>query len=195
MKKKIKTKSCLSHLKEIDFEKASLKEKLKANHPLYTLIAEHEIILGFLDRLEQLLKEIEKGNLGQKIFKELKDISHRLMETEPHHQREEKVLFPELEQRGIFGPPEVMRQEHQELRAKKEELKALSELSKEQFQKKLKKFKEISEFILSVLREHIFKENNILFPMAFEVIKEKEVWQKIKKECDKIGYCCFTPKG
>ena len=195
MKKKIKTKSCLSYLKEIDFEKASLKGKLKANHPLYTLISEHEIILGFLDRLENLNKKVEKGNLDHKILKELKDISSHLIETEPHHQREEKVLFPEIEQRGIFGPTEVMRQEHQELRAKKEELKALSELSKGQFKKRLKKFKETSEFILSVLREHIFKENNILYPMAFEVIKEKEVWQKIKKECDKIGYCCFTPKG
>jgi hypothetical protein len=31
--------------------------------------------------------------------------------------------------------------------------------------------------------------------MALEVIKEKEVWQRIKKECDRIGYCCFMPKG
>ncbi|MGB9598396.1 MAG: hemerythrin domain-containing protein [Minisyncoccales bacterium] len=92
-----------------------------------------------------------------------------------------------------------MRQEHEELREKKKELKELSGLLQEEIRKTLKifkeKFNEISEFILLVLREHIFKENNILYPMALEVIQEKEVWQKMKENCDKIGYCCFTPKN
>jgi DUF438 domain-containing protein len=184
---------------KINFEEAELKKKLKPDHPLHTLISEHEIILGFLDKLEELKEKIEKGNFGEKDLKESKDISHHLIETEPHHQREEKVLFPEIEKRGIFGPTEVMRREHEELRKEKKKLKEISELSEKKIKSGLKnfreKFNESSEFILSVLREHIFKGNNILYPMAFETIKEKEVWQRIKKECDKIGYCCFTPKG
>ena len=44
------------------------------------------------------------------------------------------------------------------------------------------------------LRDHIFKENNILYPTALEVIKENSVWKKMKDDCDKIGYCCFTPE-
>ncbi len=39
------------------------------------------------------------------------------------------------------------------------------------------------------------KENEILYPMALEVIKEKEIWQKMKVTADKIGYCCFTPEN
>jgi len=38
------------------------------------------------------------------------------------------------------------------------------------------------------------EENNILYPMALEAIKEENVWQEMKSKCDKIGYCCFTPK-
>jgi len=46
----------------------------------------------------------------------------------------------------------------------------------------------------TMLREHISKENDILYPISLEVIPEEIVWQNMKKECDKIGYCCFTPK-
>ncbi len=43
------------------------------------------------------------------------------------------------------------------------------------------------------LRDHIFKENNILYPMAVQVILEPEKWADMKLKCDEIGYCCFTP--
>jgi DUF438 domain-containing protein len=120
---------------KINFEEAELKKKLKPDHPLHTLISEHEIILGFLDKLEKLKEKIEKGNFGEKDLKELKDISHYLIEIEPHHQREEKVLFPEIEKRGIFGPTEVMMREHEELRKEKKKLKELSELSEKEIKK------------------------------------------------------------
>jgi DUF438 domain-containing protein len=50
-------------------------------------------------------------------------------------------------------------------------------------------------FIASTLREHIFKENNILYPMALQVVADEGVWQRLKTECDAIGYCCFTPQA
>jgi hemerythrin-like domain-containing protein len=43
-----------------------------------------------------------------------------------HHQREEDVLFPELEKRGMYGPPMAMREEHKQLRPRKRELKKLA---------------------------------------------------------------------
>ncbi|MEK7279398.1 MAG: hypothetical protein AAB090_01970 [Nitrospirota bacterium] len=50
-----------------------------------------------------------------------------------------------------------------------------------------------ARFIVLTLRDHIFKENNILYPMALQVIQDKNSWDKLKSACDKIGYCCFTP--
>jgi len=176
---------------------SDIKTKLKPGHPLHTLISEHEVILRFLDKLEkvtQIIKRI-KDFENQKEFNELKHIAEHLIEAEPHHKREEEVLFPELERRGVLGPPEVMRLEHAELRKKKEELKEISQsFNKENFVVLKERLEEISNFIITFLRNHIFKENNILFPIALEVITEPDVWQKMKIECDKIGYCCFTPK-
>lgn len=172
------------------------KENPKPGHPIHTLISEHEIILSFLDKLERLNKEIQKNDsLDKESFKSLKNITHHLIEAEPHYQREEKVLFPELEKRGIFGPPEVMRGEHKKLREVKERMKKLAEnFSKMKFDSFKKELKGACNFLLPTLRDHILKENNILYPMALEAIKEEEVWQKIKKDCDRIGYCCFTPR-
>jgi len=80
-KKKIETSFCLSHLEKVDFEGGELKKKLTPSHPLHTLISEHEIILGFLDKLEKLKEKIENGNFGEKDLKKLKDISHHLIEA------------------------------------------------------------------------------------------------------------------
>ena len=50
------------------------------------------------------------------------------------------------------------------------------------------------KILIMTLRDHIFKENNILYPTSVEVIKEKSEWEEIKKGCDNVGYCKFTPK-
>jgi DUF438 domain-containing protein len=172
------------------------KINLRPGHPIHTLMAEHEIILGFLDRLEKVNLVIQKISdfKEQKELEELVNIAEHLVEAEPHHKREEEVLFPEMEKRGVFGPPEMMRLEHAELRKSKEELKMLSQSFREENFLALKeKLDGTSKFIISFLREHILKENNVLYPMALEAIPEENVWQKMKLECDKIGYCCFTP--
>ncbi|MEK7503650.1 MAG: hemerythrin domain-containing protein [Patescibacteria group bacterium] len=159
---------------------------LKPGHVVHTLIEEHKMILGFLD-------ELEKTDSAD--IKKLTKIAEHLIGAEPHHQREEKVLFPELEKRGVSGPTEVMRREHEELRPKKHKILELCQtVSKTDFNSFKSKLKENADFLVAMLREHIAKENDILYPMALEVIQEEAVWQNMKKACDKIGYCCFTPK-
>jgi len=52
---------------------------------------------------------------------------------------------------------------------------------------------ELGEYLTRELESHIFKEDNILYQIALQVLSPEE-WEKVKKECDKIGYCCFTPE-
>jgi DUF438 domain-containing protein len=51
---------------------------------------------------------------------------------------------------------------------------------------------ETAKSLGTLLSNHFYKENNILFPAAMSVITEQE-WLEIRKEFDEIGYCCFTP--
>ena len=175
-----------------------MESNLEPGHVIHTLMEEHKMILGFLDDLEKTNQLIQlQAKVGQDSadIKKLAHIAEHLVGAEPHHQREEKVLFPELEKRGVFGPTEVMRREHEELRPKKHKILELCQtISKTDANSFKEGLKEASDFLTVVLRDHIAKENDILYPSALEVIQEEVVWQNMKKECDKIGYCCFTPK-
>ena len=167
------------------------KNDLKPGHPLHTLIEEHEVILNFLRNLEDLNLFFQKSlaiNKDNQELQKLEDIAEHLISAEPHHQREEEVLFPEIEKRGVLGPPEAMKQEHEILRGYKKELKNMvKNFDGKNLADFKKKLKEVSDNLVLMLREHISKENDILYPLAFQVIPEENLWQEIKNKCDKIG--------
>ncbi|MDI6820992.1 MAG: DUF438 domain-containing protein [Patescibacteria group bacterium] len=171
---------------------------LPEGHMIDTLQKEHEAILSFLDKLEavnQKIQEMNDYNNKNKEWAELKHITEHLIDAEPHHQREEQILFSEIERRGVFGPPQVMLQEHEDLRKHKHELERLGQETETfDFDDLKKRLDASAKFLIFNLRDHIFRENNILYPTALEVISEPETWQAMKERADKIGYCCFTPK-
>jgi hypothetical protein len=190
---------CPIHLEMLDEQVAQMRAQLPHGHVVSTLVSEHEAILSFLDALEGVNGAIQRLSAypGQTPeFQKLAHIAEHLVGAERHHKREEEVLFPELEKRGVFGPPMVMRQEHDQLRPRKH---ALQQLAAEAPQMSFADFKrqlnELVGFIAPTLREHIFKENNILYPMALQVVTDARVWDRLKTECDEIGYCCFTPQA
>lgn len=188
---------CSAHMEMLSDELKQMKSKLQPGHVIHTMVSEHDMILGFLDQLETVNQNIQKMatyDSKQEEYKLLAHIAEHLVGAEPHHQREEEVLFPELEKRGVSGPPQVMRMEHQGLRRRKHELKELAEsASQTDFIDFKKRLDSVAKFIILTLRDHIFKENNILYPTALQVIQENKSWDQMKIECDKIGYCCFTP--
>jgi DUF438 domain-containing protein len=190
---------CDIHMEVLKGELDKIKTSIDPGHVVHTFIEEHERILGFLTELEEInskIQKVEKYNENLEIFQELKTVSENILDAEKHHQREEKVLFAELEDREITGPTRIMRMEHDDLRAKKKILKDLaynvSELDFNDFKEKVD---ETAKYIIFNLRDHIFKENYILYPTAIESIKGKDTWEDMKKRCDEIGYCGFTPNN
>ena len=83
--------------------------------------------------------------------------------------------------------------EHNQIREKKKEIQTLTKsLNTLEFQDFKEQHREIARSFSNFLSSHFFKENNILFPTALQVIIDNE-WKEIRKEIDEIGYCCFTP--
>ncbi len=192
-------KLCDVHLKLIQMEAADLKKQLAPDHPLHTLYTEHDLILGFLDTLEATAERLvhkEAITTADPDLKTLREVAELLVDTEKHHAREEEALFPAIEAKGITGPTRIMRMEHDELRAKKQALRTLVK-TVDPIQTPDLKFRvmELATFIVSQLREHIVKENAILYPSAFQELTETGIWESIKTHCDQIGYCSFTPRG
>lgn len=189
---------CTAHIEAMAEELKELKVSLPNGHPLSTLIAEHDEILKILDRLDNVNSEIQKLEAydpENSLFTELKELGDKLIDTEKHHTREEETIFPEVDKSGITGPSRIMRMEHDDLWPHKEEIKELAEnvgeIDFDQFQSELQAH---TEYIVLTLRDHIFKENNILYPTAKDVIEESK-WEEIKAQSDKIGYCSFTPES
>ena len=104
-------------------------------------------------------------------------------------------MFPRLEAAGVTGPPRIMRMEHEDLRAHKHELQELiSGVGEMDFSRFKEELRRIANFLVYHLRDHIYKENYILYPTAVQMIDDDEVWDELHREADAIGYCCFTPK-
>ena len=189
---------CDIHMEVLKDELEKIKNSLEVGHVVNTLIVEHDKILEFLTRLEELNSEVQKldslkGN--EQYIDELKATIDNIIAAEPHHKREEDVLFKELENNEITGPTRIMRMEHDDLRAKKREIRELLNCIEyvpfDDFQERLQ---DLTSYLIFNLRDHIFKENTILYPTALESLKDIELWVDMKKRCDEIGYCSFTPK-
>lgn len=177
---------CKIHLKAIEEQVKEMKQELPEGHTLRVLIEEHEDIQAFLNKLEDLSELIREKGFNQERKDKLRAIAKNLIESESHHEREEEVIFPRLKELGIDGPPRIMERDHEDFWPKKERLKEFSKNPEENKEKIL----ELSDFLIFNLRDHIFKENNVLYPSALDELEE---WNLIKEEGEKIGYCQFVP--
>lgn len=189
----------LRRLCEVHLKALSLKEEgseMGKDHPISILKAEHEAILRNLEALEGIVGKASASKSYGEIegeLKELERITNVLIDAEKHHRREEEALFPPLEERGITGPPRIMRMEHEDMRARKKALKKLlEERAGLEYGDFINRLSELSGYIIPTLRDHIFKENNILYPTALETL-EGSAWEIMKGKFNEIGYCCFTP--
>ncbi len=192
----IRASLCDIHLEVLRDSLVAKQIKVSAPHPVHTFMEEHKIIVNSLTELGGIIDRIKTKESLQDVgpdLERLKDISHHLVEAENHHRREEEVLFPALEKRDIVEPPEIMKLDHVEFRKRKH---ALYEVAHHPDERDFAGFKakviEYGQYLTEQLESHIFKEDNILYQIALQVISEAE-WEEIRRGCDKIGYCCFTP--
>lgn len=168
---------------------------LPPNHPVRVWMEEHETLLGFLDELEKASVAARQSTAGLEpggpVRLALVKLASNLLDAEPHHQREEQALFPRMEEVGIEGPPHMMRLDHDELRLAKRALKDHVSTDAAADEGFVDRLGEVADFIVPVLRSHIHKENEILYPMALQAIGA-DGWRAIQADCERIGPCSFT---
>lgn len=141
-----------------------------------TLSSEHRVILKALDQLHLAVEQARKGDFDAErltvslsFFREFAD--------KRHHGKEEDMLFPAMNRRGMplnGGPLHCMLEEHtlgrSLLKIVGENLpgaRAGDETAKGAV---LDAYAEYEAF----LRDHIFKEDNILFRMADQVLTPED---------------------
>lgn len=155
---------------------------------------EHEGIKLMLRIMEKIAMGVEQGKeLNTAHYERIIDFLKGFADK-CHHGKEEDILFPELERHGIpneGGPVGVMLNEHVKGR---EYIKALADALEEYKagnKSAAKGIVEASTGYVLLLRNHIEKENNVLFTMADKVLDEKEqseIYEAFERlEVEKIG--------
>jgi DUF438 domain-containing protein len=186
---------CDIHLRLFGSSFSWAKVQLPPNHVVAKLLAEHALLLCLMADLEDVKYEIRKLKSCSTVtteFRKLAHITSHLMGFDEHREMEDELVFLELEKRGCYGLLAMIKAEHLCLDVSTEELLELIASAEEMdFKKFGPELCRIVEFLVPSMREHIFKENNIFFPIALEVIGDPGVWKRIKSLCDQIGYCCL----
>jgi len=142
------------------------------------LMDEHRLIEQVLGSLETLALEVEAGRTVERpivaeyagFFREFADACH--------HGKEEDLLFARMVERGFpkeAGPIGVMLHEHRLGRQRVAGLRSIGEGDGEVGAAERQLFLEASLEFVPLLRQHILKEDRILYPMASEALAPEEL--------------------
>jgi len=166
------------------------KPEAEEGHPVDILKDENRAIENLInDEIKPIIEKLKKEATKDDALKLLEKIN-LLMDIDKHYSKKENLIFPYLEKYGITGPPKVMWGVDDEIRdALKECKKMLSEFDASNRSKIIEKVEETLQKVLDM----IFKEENILFPMAMETLTQDE-WFNIMKDMDEIGFCLIEPE-
>jgi DUF438 domain-containing protein len=174
---------------------ALLRANLGPDHPVRRILAEHEMFECFLADLEEanlMLQDADNLTELSSEFRRLEHITGHLQAIDIHNQREDDLIFPVLENYPCKTICVVLSKSHWRIKNMVGNLTMAMNNFKhfEPVQFKIQ-INALSSAIVPILREHIFQEDNILYPVALDVIKDERVWWRIKQLGEEMGYCGF----
>jgi len=172
--------------------------------PTDILKNEHVEIKKALSILNVIVEKIESSEKVS--IEDLEKIINfiRIFADKCHHGKEEKILFPKLEEAGIpryGGPIGVMLMEHEEGRRYVKNMVENIENLKKGVETALDIFKDNAVNYVALLENHIWKEDNILFHLAdqhispskqeellliFEEFEEKIIGEEHEKQLEAL---------
>jgi hemerythrin-like domain-containing protein len=150
-----------------------------------SLRRDHELIEKVIKAMESTVQLLNDGKqIPESILLPVIDFSKNFTDV-CHHSKEEKSLFPALEQAGLptnMGPIAMMLIDHQRSR----EIGAEMELSAKEYLSSGDSTKLVSDMQQYVehITEHLWKENNKLFMMA--EVRLQNVSKKVNDDLDTI---------
>lgn len=160
-------------------------------HPIHTFQKENAALGKIIGEIRATLKAAGDPPDAAEILSRraaLRAALARLNEVEKHYQRKENQLFPYLEQYGVTAPPKVMWAVHDDIRAMFK--KAFTALESEDAGAVVAGL----NAVLVAVEDMIYKEENILFPMSFQILAEED-WVAMREGESAIGYALVTPDG
>jgi len=166
------------------------------NHPIDVMVRENLELKKVAKQAKESLESIillKTDDIQGEILK-LRAHFNALYDVDKHYLRKEYLLFPFMEQHGITGPPKVMWGKHDQIRELIKgaiEILAIPEVSVDELSASA------DLVIIPAIQQVVdmtSKEEEILFPMALEVLTEKQ-WYDMQRQALEFGYCLYDPPG
>lgn len=144
--------------------------------PIAIFMAQHEEGLAHLRRLGCYIQRVERREVTEEVLEGIRRATAFInKEVRVHNEKEEELLFPELEKvLPPKGPTFVMREEHRRLWEVLEKV----ETTLERLERDREAIDELVapvQFVVQLLSEHIHKENSVLFPMAKQLLAPEQM--------------------
>jgi hypothetical protein len=161
---------------------------MPAGHPVHNFMAENRATENILEEVEGITGELGRHPSSEAIaaYREtLVDLVQSLSEIEKHYLRKENQLFPLLEAKGMSGPSQVMWAVHDDIRT------ALK-IAREQAASGDPLISLTLEELSITIRDMIYKEENILYPMSLESLTHGD-WLRVKDGEAEIGFAWIQP--
>lgn len=127
-------------------------------------------------QMEAFLAQAEKTSSPEDLALLRQQVAAFQRELDPHSEREEQVLFPMMASHigRETGPIAVMEYEHEQAKGRitrfLQETQKLEKATEEQVRQLTEEVNEAYH----ILSDHFLKEENVLFPMAENVLSEEE---------------------
>ena len=159
-----------------------------SGHPIHTFMVENRASENIMSDIENVLSEIPGTASKSDMVKHGKMLSgllEKLALIENHYVRKENQLFPKLEAYDVTGPSAVMWALHDDVRT------AIKIAGKELADGDPKAVTSLNEVIITI-RDMIYKEEHILYPMSLETLTDRD-WLDVRDGEAEIGYSWIEP--
>ena len=150
------------------------------------LVDEHAVITSVLDAVAAVATRAERsGDFPQEFFEKAFDFFPAFADKY-HHAKEEEHLFPALERRGMprhGGPIGCMLSEHEEGRRHVQAVREALRRTAEGDATARVAVRDEARAYVDLLRQHIMKENQVLFVMSDNVLTDEdqqELWGRFQ---------------
>lgn len=142
------------------------------------LMEEHRVIERVLGAVERQVNKLNEGTFVRpSFFLDVADFVRNYADG-AHHMKEEGCLFPAMGASGVAtddGPLQVMLAEHEEGRRLTRAMVAAAERLERGEAEAAGDVARIAMEYVALLREHIQKEDTVVFPMATQAIAPKSM--------------------
>jgi DUF438 domain-containing protein len=173
-----------------------VKREVAPGHPVDTFQRENEAIHRSVEQIRTIIGELRRQTAAgqwQEAVVRLRQGLNELMDIDKHYQRKENLLFTRLERHGISGPSKVMW-------AKDDEVRQLLKRGQRMLAQDSLNIEEVRELIattiepvLEAVAGMIYKEENILLPMALGTLTDQD-WAEIWRDSPRYGWCLVEPR-